>query len=54
MRGQAFPRAALGKALLSFSQGEEVASRFKGGSGISKNIIPVIMHKKKNGKIVIE
>ena len=50
MRGRALPRATLGEALLSFSQREEVASRSRGGSRISKNIIPVIMHKKKKRK----
>ena len=53
MRGQALPRAALGKASLSSSQGKKVASRSRGGLRISKDIIPVIMHKEKSGKIVI-
>ena len=44
MRGQAFPRAGLGKASLSFSQGKEIVS-WSRGLGISKDIIPVIMHK---------
>ena len=52
MRGRALPRATLGKASLSFSQGKEVTSRSRGGLKISKDIIPVIMHKKKSGKIV--
>ena len=50
MRGRALPRAALGEASLSSSQGEEVASRSRGGSGISKDIIPVMMHKEKKRK----
>ena len=50
MRGQAFTRAALGEALLSFSQGKEVASRSRGGSRISKDIIPVMMHKERKRK----
>ena len=54
MRGRALPRATLGEASLSFSQGEEVASRSRGGLGISKNIIPVIMHKKGSERIVIK
>ena len=54
MRGRAFPRAALGKASLSFSQGEEVASWSRGGLRISKDIIPVIMYKKGSGRIVIK
>ena len=45
MRGQAFSRGALGEASLSSSQGEEVASRSRGGSGMSEDIMPVIMHK---------
>ena len=54
MRGRAFPRATLGEVLLNFSQGEEVASRSKGGSGISKDIIPVMMYKERSGRIVIK
>ena len=53
MRGRALPRATLGKASLSSSQGEKVTSRSRGGLGISKNIMPVIMHKKGSGRIVI-
>ena len=53
MRGRAFPRAALGKALLSFSQREEVASRSR-GLRIFKDIMPVIMHKERSGKIIIK
>ena len=49
MRGRAFPRASLGKASLSSSQGEEVALR-SGGLGISKDIMPVMMHKEKKRK----
>ena len=49
IKGQAFPRAGFGKASLSSSQGKEVALRLKGGR-ISKNIIPVIIHKKKKRK----
>ena len=54
IRGRAFPRAGLSEASLSFSQGKEVASRSKGGLRISKDIMPVIMHKKKSGKIIIK
>ena len=43
MQGRAFPRANLGEVLLSFSQGKEVASRLKGGLGIFKNIMTVMM-----------
>ena len=50
MRGRAFPRATLGKASLSSSQGEEVASRSRGELRIFKNIIPVIMYKKRKRK----
>ena len=53
MRGRALPRVTLGEVLLSFSQGEEVASRSRGGLGIFKDIIPVIMHKKGSGRIII-
>ena len=45
MRGRAFPRAGLVKVSLSSSQREKVASRFKGGLGMSKDIMPVMMHK---------
>ena len=54
MRGQTLPRATLGEVLLSFSQGEEVASWSKGGLGITKDIMPVIMYKDKTGKIITE
>ena len=54
MRGRAFSRAALGEVSLSFSQGEKVTSRSKGGLRIFKNIMPVIMHKERSGKIVIK
>ena len=53
MRGRALPQAALGEALLSFLSGEEVVLRFRGGLGIFKDIIPVIIHKKRSGRIVI-
>ena len=52
IRGRAFPRAAFDKVSLSFSQGEEVVSRSRGGLGMSKDIMPVIMHKEKSGRIV--
>ena len=45
MRGQVFPRAGLGKASLSSSQGKEVALRPKGELGMSEDIMPVMMHK---------
>ena len=54
MRGRALPRAVLGEASLSSLQGKEVASRSKGGLRIFKDIIPVIMHKEKSGRIVIK
>ena len=50
MQGQAFPRVSFGEALLSSLQGEEVASRFRGGLEIFEDIMPVIMHKKKKRK----
>ena len=53
MRGQVFPWATFKEALLSFSQGKEVALRSRGGLRMSKNIIPVIMYKKGSGRIVI-
>ena len=53
IRGRASSRGALGKVSLSSSQGEEVASRSRGGLGISKDIMPVIMHKEGSGRIVI-
>ena len=54
IRGRTFPRVTLGEVLLSFSQGEKVASRSRRGSEIFKDIMPVIMHKKGNGKIIIK
>ena len=53
MRGRAFLPVTLGEASLSFSQGEEVASRSRGGSGMSEDIMPVMMHKEGSGRIVI-
>ena len=50
MRGRAFPRAALGEALLSFSQGEEVVSWSRGGLGMFEDIMPVIMYKEKEAE----
>ena len=54
MRGRALPRATFGKASLNSSQGEEVASRSRGGLRIFKDIIPVIIHKEKSGRVVIK
>ena len=54
MRGRAFLWVTLGEASLSFLQGEEITLRFKGGLRIFKNIIPVIMYKKRSGKIIIK
>ena len=45
MRGRVSPRAGLGKVLLSSLQSEKITSRSKGGSRISKDIMPVIMYK---------
>ena len=53
MRGRTSLRGALGEALLNSLQGEKVASRFRGGLRMSKDIIPVIMHKKGSGRIVM-
>ena len=53
IRGRAFLRVAFGEVLLSFLQGEEVASRSRGGLGIFKDIMPVMMYKEGNGRIVI-
>ena len=53
MRGRASSRGTLGEVLLSFSQGEKVASRSRGGLGMFKDIMPVIMHKERSGRIVI-
>ena len=54
MRGQASLRGALGKASLSSSQGEKVASRSRGGLRMSEDIMPVIMHKERSGRIIIK
>ena len=54
IRGQASPQAGLGKASLSFSQKEKVASRSRGGLGIFEDILPVIMYKEGSGKTIIK
>ena len=51
IQGRVFPEAGLGKALLSFLQEEKVTSRSRGGLRIFKNIIPIIMQKKKAEKL---
>ena len=53
MRGRASLRGAFGEALLSFLQGEEVASRSRGGLRIFKDIMPVMMYKERSGRIII-